>query len=94
MASVTYTLTATHKKPLFKLSSTLPTQMQEIEVTRPIDINSDNCRNEKKSNTQFGHIISSSETEWSTIIPRTGFLRGWYFPHEMSSSFTIFTLLY
>ncbi|KAI8885289.1 hypothetical protein K501DRAFT_180247, partial [Backusella circina FSU 941] len=102
MASISYTLTAIHKKPLFKLSSSLPTQMQEIEVTQTIDIYSTDCKNVKKSNTQFGHIIGSSETEWSTIIPRTGFLRGWYsrciyiyiYIYIMASSVIMLTLLY
>lgn len=76
LGKITYLLTATHKKPRFKLSPTLPTATEEVKILDMIDINSPDYQNPVKATDDIGFINGSKLTQWGLNIPRSAFCQG------------------
>jgi len=76
VAKITYLITATHKKPMFKLSHTLSTATQEIKVLDMINVLLPDYRMPVKMNKDLGFINGSKLSQWCLNLPRSAFYRG------------------
>lgn len=76
VAKITYTLTATHKKPMFKLSHTLSNATQEIIILDMINILLPDYRVPVKMNKDLGFINGSKLSQWCINVPKSAFTRG------------------
>ncbi|KAK4515015.1 uncharacterized protein ATC70_002624 [Mucor velutinosus] len=76
VAKITYLITATHKKPMFKLSPTLSSVTQEIKVLDMINVLLPEYRAPVKMNKDLGFINGSKLSQWCLNLPKSAFRRG------------------
>lgn len=92
MGKITYTLTASHKKPRFKLSPALSSVSEEVKILDMIDINSQDYQSPVRAIDDIGFINGSRLTQWGLNIPRSAFSQGTV--KENSTRKTLLTCLY
>jgi hypothetical protein len=73
---VAYSLTATHKKPRFKLSPTLPSVIEHVHIMDSIDVSLTDYRIPVKMKNDLGFIRGDKLTQWNSSIPKSAFIRG------------------
>ncbi|GAN01740.1 hypothetical protein MAM1_0011d01175 [Mucor ambiguus] len=76
VAKIIYLITATHKKPMFKLSHTLSTATQEIKVLDMINVLLPDYRVPVKMNKDLGFINGSKLSQWCLNLSKSAFRRG------------------
>ncbi|KAF1802337.1 hypothetical protein V8B55DRAFT_1479208 [Mucor lusitanicus] len=76
VAKITYLITATHKKPMFKLSHTLSTATQEIKVLDMINVLLPDYRVPVKMSKDLGFINGSKLSQWCLHLHKSAFHRG------------------
>ncbi|KAI7898265.1 uncharacterized protein BX663DRAFT_443473, partial [Cokeromyces recurvatus] len=76
IGTISYSLTATHKKPTFKLSHTLSSVTKNLQILDKINIlEKGYCTRITKTN-EIGFINDNKLAQWSLMISKSAFIRG------------------
>lgn len=76
VADIQFTLTATHKKPIHKLSQTLSTVVQNIKLLDLIDVELPQFSKEISTTCDIGFLNNIQLTQWNMKCPRSAFIPG------------------
>ncbi|KAI8636924.1 hypothetical protein BD408DRAFT_354699, partial [Parasitella parasitica] len=76
VAKISYILTATHKKPMFKFSHALSSATQEIKILDMINVLLPDYRMPVKMSNDLGFINGSKLSQWCLSLARSAFTRG------------------
>ncbi|CEG81947.1 hypothetical protein RMATCC62417_16084 [Rhizopus microsporus] len=76
VVDISYTLTAVHKKPKLKLSSTLPAAVKKIKVLDLINIEQLDFKNEINTCCDIGFLNNGLLTQWNIKCPKSAFTPG------------------
>ncbi|CEP18752.1 hypothetical protein [Parasitella parasitica] len=76
VAKISYILTATHKKPMFKFSHALSSATQEIKILDMINVLLPDYRMPVKMSNDIGFLNGSKLSQWCLSLARSAFTRG------------------